>query len=279
MTDPSFWQSIVDNKYTLPADHDPVALAHDLCDLLGSPDPDLRDGFAYTILAHWLIGKQFSPDQMSALIEKLLPNLKIRPGETGTDSVLLRSFSALMISQIINEDRKAPFLSAGMAHRILQAALEYLRDERDLRGYDPNRGWIHATAHTADILLMLSFSQHLAASDLQNILAGLADRVTARTGMLFMYYEEDRLARAAANILRRNLLDEAALIAWLEGRGRLADEESISLKLEMGLYSAAHNTRLFLRALYFHIAEADPVLPHGEALRERILPIVQKFPV
>jgi hypothetical protein len=34
----------------------------------------------------------------------------------------------------------------------------YLRDERDLRGFDPKKGWMHATAHTADLLAELSRS-------------------------------------------------------------------------------------------------------------------------
>jgi carboxypeptidase C (cathepsin A) len=46
----------------------------------------------------------------------------------------------------------------------------YLRDERDLRGLEPRVGWIHATAHTADLLKFLARDGRLRPADQARLL-------------------------------------------------------------------------------------------------------------
>jgi len=74
-------------------------------------------------------------------------------GETGTDSVLLRSFSALDLSILAALENRDPALDDAAYRKLLDDALGYLRDERDLRGFEPRVGWIHGTQAVRESIL------------------------------------------------------------------------------------------------------------------------------
>src|SRR5205809_241466 len=151
--DRAFWKAIAQQHYQVPSGEPAFALAQELSSLLGSPDPELRDDLAYSILAHWIARPNIlQPEQMIVLTDEWRGNLRHGIGEANTNSVLQRSFSALCLASVAERDAKAPFLDAGRYHQLVADAIEYLRAERDLRGWDAKLGWIHANAHTADLL-------------------------------------------------------------------------------------------------------------------------------
>ena len=84
--------------------------------------------------------------------------------------MLLRSFSALDLSILAALENEAPALDAAGYRRLVDAAFSYLRDERDLRGIEPRVGWIHATAHTADLLKFLARDPRFTPADEQRLL-------------------------------------------------------------------------------------------------------------
>ena len=140
-----------------PENQSAAALAQELSQLLASPDPELRDELAYSVLARWIARPNIlQPPELRALADEWRANPKSGIGESGTNSVLKRSFSALCLSSIAEREVKTPFLSEQRYHQLLGDALTYLQSERDLRGYDAKLGWIHATAHTADLLQALA---------------------------------------------------------------------------------------------------------------------------
>src|SRR5271156_5888473 len=53
--DRAFWRAIQTNHYAVPEGESAAALAHELSGYLGSPDPELRDDLAYSILDVWII--------------------------------------------------------------------------------------------------------------------------------------------------------------------------------------------------------------------------------
>jgi len=110
---------------------------------------------------------------MRAAIDRCSANLELGLGQSGDDSVLLRSFSALVLDALAARDIERAFLGEAERHALVLAALAYLEGERDLRGYDPERGWIHAAAHTADLLRRLSRNPALCAADQDAILAAI----------------------------------------------------------------------------------------------------------
>src|SRR4051794_4996628 len=153
--DREYWRGIVQHKYSIPENESADALARELSTLLGSPDPELRDDLAYSILGTWIHRNVLSQPTLISLTDEWRSNLASGIGESGTNSVLLRSFSALSLSEMAKQEAKSPFMGAQRYHRLVAEATAYLRDERDLRGYDATLHWIHGTAHTADLLSAL----------------------------------------------------------------------------------------------------------------------------
>src|SRR5579864_7281282 len=52
--DRNFWRSIAKQQYAVPEHESADTLAHELSSLLESPDPELRDELAYSILSTWI---------------------------------------------------------------------------------------------------------------------------------------------------------------------------------------------------------------------------------
>src|SRR5712671_3348688 len=148
-------------------------------------------------------------------------NLKSGIGESGTNSVLKRSFSALCLSLIAERDAKTPFLGETRYHQLLADALTYLQSERDLRGYDAKLGWIHANAHTADLLQALAANSLLTKEGENSILSAIGARLSSAP-QVYTQGEQDRMAAAVLAVIRRPSFDATAFESWLM---QLQDED------------------------------------------------------
>lgn len=213
--DREYWRQIAKNHYAIPAGQEAFPLVQELSGYLGSTDPELRDDLAYSMVAVW-IGRQkkLSAEQLVTLTEEWQGNLRSGVGETGTDSVFKRSFSALCLSVLAQRDLKDPFLGESRYRALLNAALTYLGEERDLRGFDAKMGWIHATAHTADLLAALAESKFFTKQDQEQVLKAITQRLATADG-IFSYGEQDRLANVAAAIASRDDFDGDAWRTWI----------------------------------------------------------------
>ncbi len=135
--DRSFWKAIVKNQFAVPKGESADALAPELSSLLGSPDAELRDDLAYSILSDWVYRHDLlSNSTLLALTDTWRANLRDGLEETNTDSVLKRSFSPLCLSLMATREAKAPFMGSERYHQLVADAVKYLQAEHDLRGYD-----------------------------------------------------------------------------------------------------------------------------------------------
>lgn len=214
--DRTFWQSIAKHNYSVPQGESADALAPELSRLLGSPDPELRDDLAYSILAHWIYRNDLSTGTRASLTDEWTSNLELGLGESGTNSVLKRSFSALCLSEMAKNETRKPFLGGARYHALLAQAISYLQAERDLRGYDEELHWIHATAHTADLLAALADNPQLTKVEAANILQAIGTRLSTASHV-YTQGEQDRLAAAVVSVLRRKDFDLSMFEPWLNG--------------------------------------------------------------
>ena len=180
-------------------------------------------------------------------------------GERDTDSVLLRSFSALNLSLLAAHDLEAPFLDEAGFDRLLRAALDYLAAERDLRGWGPEAGWYHAAAHTADLLKFLARSPRLTVDDQRAILAGVADRLAQTDGYVFAHGEDERLASALLSILSRDDLDVDAFEACVQDLGT-RHRRGATRAFDPVRFAGRQNARDLLRHLFVRLS-SYPDLP------------------
>lgn len=290
--DKTFWQSIMDNEYAVPMGYSVAALTAELLSYLGSPDPELRERPAYAILDAWIHRGYYSHAELWAMATQLLHHLTIGLGEQQSDTIFWRSFSLLILTEIIYHDLTHPTLSTTEVRQVLEQALAYFEAEQDLRGYDPEKGWIHAIAHAADLLWVLVQHRDVAASDLSRIMDALAEKVTAPVAHVYLYGEEERLVRTVMGVLQRDLLTLPSLAIWLEllthPRGRISWSESfegseggkmMDVVRSEAETCARHNTKYFLCSLYFQLR--SPGFAHLSFVEQRpavadaLLPLVE----
>ena len=213
--DVAFWRAVVADRYTAPAGSDVPALALELTGMLASPDPELRDDIAYSTLASWIYQQKIvDANGLRPIVDALVANLTRGIGERDTNSVFARSFSALVLSVVVARDNADPFLDATAWRRIETAAFAYLAAEQDLRGYDPDHGWMHSAAHTADLLKFLARSRHLDAAGQGRYLDAIAAKLTTAS-VVFTHGEDERFARAVLSVVARSDFDEPQFDAWL----------------------------------------------------------------
>jgi hypothetical protein len=133
----TLWQGIIDADYAVPSEHTLADLTPELFSLLGSTDSHLRDGIAYPILERWISRDLYSADELRVMARTLGENLKRGLGEQGTDTVFLRTFSALVLAELVYHHNTHPFFEEADVRQILEHALAYFPAEQDLRGYVP----------------------------------------------------------------------------------------------------------------------------------------------
>jgi hypothetical protein len=270
-----FWKALVEDC-AVPAGESAFGLVSEAVDLLGAPSSEWRDDVGYGVVASCVYRKRALSDaERRALVERLSGNLRRGIGETGTDSVLLRSFSALDLSVLAALENEAPALEPAGYRRLLEAAFAYLRGERDLRGIEPRVGWIHATAHTADLLEFLARDPRFTPADARRLLDEVAARLITPGAPVFAHAEDERLAAAVVSVVRRDDFDPALLEAWLARFVAAEKQVWAAASPEPALLDAAQNGRAFLRSLYVLLslpAAGRPAPPPAQALaREKVL--------
>lgn len=245
-----FWRRILRTDFAIPEGHSLDQLTQELMVYLGSPDPELRDEFAYLILANWIRRGFYDAQQLRAIAQTCLRNTQVGLGDTETDSVFLRSFSVLILAAIIARDNADPFLDGEEIHRVFDTVLDYVYAERDLRGYVPDKGWAHAIAHAADCLHYLAQSQQLGGQHLEQLAIGIASRMAAPVTHIYHHDEDERMALAVMAVAGRNLLD---VHFWEEWLGSLA-QPILEAGFNLERNAQVQNIKHFLRSLYFQLA-------------------------
>jgi Protein of unknown function (DUF2785) len=251
--DKSYWQTVL-RDYAVPPGETPLALARELSALLGSPDPELRDRIAFSILSVWLSGDvQWTDAELVSLLDEWQANLRVGTDQPNSDAVLKRSFSALSLALLAERDLKTPFLGPQRFHALLDAALAYLASERDLRGYDERKGWVHATAHTADLLATLARHPALKPAEQTEMLAGIARRLSTAPEV-FTQGEQDRLAQAVTALALRPDFDATAFDAWLTALRATTRQSARTRPLTSAALAVVQNNTYFLQALYARLS-------------------------
>lgn len=273
-----FWRAIVENGYSLPAGYSAGMLAPHLTELLADPDPFLRDQVAYVAFYHWMVKNpaEMADDEVRGLTLQLRENLTANIGASGDDSVYRRSFSALVLSLVVYRDLNRPFMQQTEVKALFDDTLDYLQAERDWRGYTDENGWMHALAHTADLLKLLARHPHTGASDHRAIIDALYDVLTTPTGRVLTHDEDERLALAVLDVLQRDLIDTASWLAWVQ-RFVSWYEAHKNGAFSPQKHAPYMNVKNFLRSVYFRVEGAENVPAAGVVFRAGVLAAARHF--
>ena len=259
------WAAIVAAGHRVPPGEDALQLLLELDEVLGDRDAHRRDDCGYGITVQWLLRQRLvEPAGLRQLRDRWLANLQQGLGEVGTDTVLRRSFSALCLSVLAARDLQTPFLDAAEVRDLVARAVAYLRDERDLRDHEPAVGWIHATAHTADLLKFLARNPHLDAAGLTTILDAIAAKLAVPMPGAFRMGEDERLARAVLAVVRRDELDAEAFAAFVARVAASIDAARRCEPFDPQQFAVEQNGLHCLRTLHALLATAGELPPQAE---------------
>lgn len=275
MHDKAFWTAVAEADYAVPDGETVRGLTDELLGYLSSPDDGLRDGIAYMTMAHWAERGVWSADDVRHVVAYVVPNLMRGIGEAG-DGVILRSFSALTLSLAAYADWKHSYLTAEEFDAMVAAACEYLTAERDLRGYVTGPGWLHAAAHTADVLKFLARSRHATADHLRRMLTAIAERLATPVDTVYIHSEDERLAMAVLDIAKRGMLTRDDFAAFVQ-RMMAVIEHSESGNFDVTIHATYMNVKHFLRALYFRLSFAEPKIEGAHDLAQQAFDALKKF--
>lgn len=214
---------------------------------MGSTDPELRDRLIATGLSELVSGPHLNPAQLSELFDEALIGL-LHGIDAPGDAVLRRSFSALLVADLIDKDSEKAVLSEAQFACLFKALAQYLQEEQDFRGFDAAQGWIHALAHVADLVLSYLKSPRPSpeqkAEAIRHLIAMLC-----RADLPLWNDEDERVATAVLWALEQSQISMPALLHIL-----CADKQP------SGDSISNFNKKTFLKSLYFRLqpgAERD----------------------
>ncbi|MDP2269399.1 MAG: DUF2785 domain-containing protein [Archangium sp.] len=260
----AFWLSLRDAKFALPAGESQEAVLRDAETLVDSEDPVLRDEVGYGLVVAWVYQQKSVPApallELTSRLQERLKNL--------ASPVLGRSFSALSLSIIAAAELKQPVLSQSQFDALVEAATDELVLEPDLRGHDAKLGWIHATAHTADLLKFLARDDRLTGGQQDRIINAIVHRLSHGTS--FVWGEEERLAAVLRSLIMRKDARVPVMTAWLGTLGPAWKRLWSTPVLNRDEYAHLSNVKLTLRSLYVSLSASEQT-PMVDATRADVL--------
>ena len=263
-----YWNQVQAADFEVPADRPLDDLTAELTTMLGSTRPEVRDGTAYPALATW-IDRGVYDDLLSGLGDGMITGLSVGMGESGTDTVFRRSFSALILAECLERDNEQHLLPGAKIMDWGDRIAVWFLSERDSRGFVPDKGWAHAIAHGADTIGALGGSPHLAGAEHAVLLDILAERLLQQPAdEPLVAGEPDRIAHAAMRILRRNTLGVDVLEPWVHRIGGAANAFGKGGANDPFPPTAA--PQAFLRALFVQLSLA----PQAPTVRPDLLLVV-----
>jgi hypothetical protein len=263
-----YWSQVQAAGFEVPSDRPLDDLTAELTTMLGSTEPEVRDGTAYPALATW-IERGVYDDLLVGLGDGMVAGLAVGLGESGTDTVFRRSFSALILSECLERNNRHHLLSGAKVLDWGDRIAVWFLSEVDTRGFVVDKGWAHAVAHGADTIGALAESPHLAGAEHAVLLDVLAERLVQQPAdQPLTSGEPDRIAAAAMRILRRNTLGTDVLEPWVHRIGAAANPYGQGGNHDP--FPPASAPQAFLRALFLHLSLA----PHPPTVRPDLLLVV-----
>lgn len=263
-----YWDQVQAAGFEVPSDRPLDDLTAELTTMLGSTEPEVRDGTAYPALATW-IERGVYDDLLAGLGDGMVAGLAVGLGETGTDTVFRRSFSALIVAECLERNNEHHLLPGAKVLDWGDRIAVWFLTEADTRGFVPGKGWAHAIAHGADTIGALAGSPHLAGAEHSVLLDVLAERLLQQPAETPLTAgEPDRMAAAAMRILRRNTLGTDVLEPWVHRLGAAANPFRGPVDHDPFAPTAAPQE--FLRALFLQLSLA----PQPPTVRPDLLLVV-----
>ena len=234
---------------------------------LASPDPELRDQFAYSTLANILRDQRPATDQLQFLSAQL-DQLLQQPDPDG----VAQPFAILVLAEVARTDRIEAWMSPAQRQGLVDKTSSFLENVSDYRGFDPQVGWRHSIAHGADLAMQLALNPALSEAQQLQLLRAIGRQVAPDHA--YRFGEPERLARPVLFIARRDELDQQHWQAWFSA---LVDPAPLpsweAAWQDEGGLARRHNLRAFALEIYLNATLSEQ--PAIQALEPRALEVMR----
>jgi len=221
---------LMKNDWSFPDDMNGDAFADELKDALTSTDSTLRDRLAYIAFYKLVSGGKVSDEKCRTLYFELIGDkyLQLGLGLEHDDSVFGRAFLVYAAEEFISYNRAVDrrLFTDEEVCNFLDIVLKVFIRERDLRGWDVEKGWAHAVAHTGDVLGGIALDPAIGRDGLMAILNAIRDKVCI-DHFRWTAGEEGRLAYAVQSVLSREEISESEFAQWIASFAEIKADDPI----------------------------------------------------
>ncbi|EAC4355630.1 DUF2785 domain-containing protein [Listeria monocytogenes] len=218
MHDSNLFNTLKQNNYILPKDPDASnEIIDTMLSYLSSVDSELRDNIAYNIFFEWLVGQDnLTTDQKRRIYNYAVNenNLLFKINIIDSDAVFQRSFLALIIALLLENNKVHNFLTNNEIRKTLNLLVELLEKEKNTHSFIKEKGWAHCIAHTADALDELIYQRTISEIDVKKIMTAIT--FFYKTNLNILTGEEDeRLSNILITALFEQKINIEEVKNWL----------------------------------------------------------------
>jgi len=239
---------------------------------IGNPDSYLRDELIYQSFGRMIVSNQLNPEEIQSLLEVVLQEdyLFYGIGESGTDSVFTRSFSALVIAAVIEYDIEKQVVDPDLVLYTVDRVIRYMMEEKDARGFIHGNGWAHAIAHGADVLDALAKHPLLKKEDINRILHAVQHSLLRQVD--YLDEEEERLAIIIASLIKYQYAEQAIRV-WIDELAKMVETHMDENKGALDAYHVQRTVKNFLKSV-FVILSAKEI---GKKVNSDVFGVLKKW--
>ncbi|EAC8103684.1 DUF2785 domain-containing protein [Listeria monocytogenes] len=218
MHDSNLFNTLKQNNYILPKDPDASNETIDtMLSYLSSVDSELRDNIAYNIFFEWLVGQDnLTTDQKRRIYNYAVNknNLLFKINIIDSDAVFQRSFLALIIALLLENNKVHNFLTNNEIRKTMNLLVELLEKEKNTHSFIEEKGWAHCIAHTADALDELIYQRTISEIDIKKIMTAITFFYKTNPNIL-TGEEDERLSNILITALFEQKINIEEVKNWL----------------------------------------------------------------
>ncbi|TYV21424.1 DUF2785 domain-containing protein [Listeria monocytogenes] len=218
MHDSNLFNTLKQNNYILPKDPDAFnEIIDTMLSYLSSVDSELRDNIAYNIFFEWLVGQDnLTTDQKRRIYNYAVNknNLLFKINIIDSDAVFQRSFLALIIALLLENNTVHNFLTDNEIRKTMNLLIELLEKEKNTHSFIKEKGWAHCIAHTADALDELIYQRTISEIDVKKIMTAITFFYKTTPNIL-TGEEDERLSNILITALFEQKINIEEVKNWL----------------------------------------------------------------
>lgn len=218
MYNPNVINLLKQNEYALPKNPDTSnEIIDTMLSYLASTDSELRDNIAYQFFSEWLVVRDnLSTEQKMRIYNYAVnkKNLLFKIDIIDSDAVFQRSFLALIIALLLENNKTNNFLTNSEIRETLDLLIELLKNEKNTYSFIEEKGWAHCIAHTADALNELIYQLAINDLDVKKIMTTIAFFYKTNTKIL-TGEEDERLSNIIITALFEQKISNEEVTTWL----------------------------------------------------------------